>query len=381
MKQWYAVAAAAALMGCAALPAEGPRSGAVPGQASKKSGPEGIYALIDLDYAAVYRIANVKPAPFSSLTPAASIAPIDRIGPGDTLAVSIFEPGGVGLFNSGRTLSTGPSNETLPRVGVEEDGTVSIPFAGRVKVSGLTPVQAGSAIAQSLKGKAVDPQVVVTVVQNLANAVTVIGEVRQSGRVPLSANADRLLDVVAATGGSTRPNGDVVVAVVRAGQEVEAVLSDVLADPTQNIRLAPRDQVRLLHRPRLYSTFGAFQRSAQIPIETDHVTLAAAISRSGGLVDQRANAAEVLVFRFERPDVARELGVKAPPTYKGVPVVYRLNLREPQSLFTANAFEVRGDDLIYVPNSDVTELRKFFEFVQSVTRVVYDVRVTSLVGK
>lgn len=380
MKQWFALAALAALVGCSSLPSEGPRAGAVQGQATKKAGPEGSYALVDLDYAAVYRMSNVKPAQFSTLAPATSVAPIDRIGPGDTLAVSIFEPGGIGLFNSGRTFSAGASTETLPRVGVDEDGAVSIPFGGRVKVAGLTPVQAGAVIAQALKGKAVDPQVVVTVVQNLANAVTVIGEVRQAGRVPLSSNGDRLLDVIAAAGGATRPNADVVVAVVRSGQEVESVLSDVLADASQNIRLAPRDQVRLLHRPRMYSTFGAFQRSAQIPIETDKVTLAGAISRSGGLVDQRANASEVLIFRFERVDVARELGVNATPTYKGVPVVYRLNLREPQSFFTANAFEIRSDDLLYVPNSDVTELRKFFEFVQSVTRVVYDVRVTSLVG-
>jgi polysaccharide export outer membrane protein len=106
-------------------------------------------------------------------------------------------------------------------------------------------------------------------------------------------------------------------------------------------------------------------------------TLAGALSRAGGLNDNFANARSVLVFRFERPEVAAALGVTQPATLKGVPVVYRLNLEEASGFFTANAFVVQPEDIIYAPRALSAEVRKFFELVQQVSRVVYDVSVTN----
>ena len=42
--------------------------------------------------------------------------------------------------------------------------------------------------------------------------------------------------------------------------------------------------------------------------------------------------------------------------------------------------EIMPEDVIYVPLAGAAEARKFFEFVQSVTRVVYDVSVTSAIN-
>ncbi len=58
-------------------------------------------------------------------------------------------------------------------------------------------------------------------------------------------------------------------------------------------------------------------------------------------------------------------------------MVYRLDLSGPYGMFVASDFEIRPDDLVFVPRAGSTELREFFELVQSVTRVVYDVSVTS----
>src|SRR6185312_8172368 len=127
-----------------------------------------------------------------------------------------------------------------------------------------------------------------------------------------------------------------------------------LRDEQQNVRLAPRDQVRLVYQPRKFSTFGALGRAAQIPLEDEKVTMAAALSRTGGLDSRSADARSVLVFRFERPEVASALGVAAPPRPKGVPIIYLLNLRDPSGLFIANQFEIEPDDLIYVPRSNLT---------------------------
>jgi polysaccharide export outer membrane protein len=160
---------------------------------------------------------------------------------------------------------------------------------------------------------------------------------------------------------------------------VNASLSALLADAGENIRLAPRDQIRVSYSPRKFSTFGALSKSAQVAIEDDHLSLAAALSRMGGLDTNAANAQSVMVFRLERPEVARSIGVAIAPDARGAPVIYRLNLRDPTGLFVANSFEVRSDDLIYVPRSDAAEVRKFFDLVSAISRVGYDIRVTSVV--
>jgi len=367
----------ALLSACSSLSRDGPTGRAV------ERGAAGIdqaasYQIVDLTYEVSERIKATPPAFLGTLAQAGSQGPTGLIGPGDTLAVSIFEPSGT-LFGGGGigADSIRSGNGTLPAVVVDGNGAVTIPFGGRVNVAGLTATEAGAAIRRSLVGKVGNPQVVVSVAENAYNAVTVLGEVRQPGRAPLSSNADRILDVIAATGGSPRPVEDVIVSIQRDGQTFTAPLSAVSTSFAENIRLARGDQVNLVYRPRRYSTFGAVGAVADVQMEAGELTLANMISRVGGLDTNSANARSVMVFRFERPQVAQALGLTQPPTPRGVPVVYRLDLEEGVGFFTAGNFVIEPGDILYVPRSGTAELRKFFEAVQSITRVVYDVSVTS----
>jgi polysaccharide export outer membrane protein len=90
----------------------------------------------------------------------------------------------------------------------------------------------------------------------------------------------------------------------------------------------------------------------------------------------------VLLFRFERPEVAKALGVDFPyaPDLKGVPIVYRVNLRDPSGYFIANKFEVVANDLVYVPTADAAELSKFLNIVNSAAQLVYDAAVAKSLG-
>jgi polysaccharide export outer membrane protein len=233
-------------------------------------------------------------------------------------------------------------------------------------------------VQRSLKARMVNPQVIVNVSGNVNNSVTVIGEVRTAGRFPLSPNHERLLDVIAQAGGATKPSADVQVTIVRGEQSRSATLAALLANPAENIRLSPGDQIRLVIRPRKFSTFGAFSKASQVSIDDERISLAGAISRLGGLDANTADAGSVLVFRLERAAVAKSVGVQAPEGSAVAPIIYRFNMREPASYFVANTFEIRPDDLIYVPRSDAAEVKKFFELVTSISQVAYDVRVTSV---
>jgi polysaccharide export outer membrane protein len=383
MRRASAVLILLALAGCSTFPNDGPSVRSVPGHAARAGHAGALYALVDLDYAVTQQIAAHPATALAGLAPQSSAAPNDLIAEGDAVAVSVFEAGGSGLFGRAPTgesvlLASGDSQQTLPRLIVDAEGDLVIPFAGPVHVAGLRTREAADAIREALRKRAVNPQVTVTVLDSRANSVAIIGEVRNAGHFLLSPHNDRLIDVLASAGGPTKPPADLAVIVYRGGRYAEASLAAVVSEPDQNIRLAPGDQIRVVDRPRKYSTFGGFNRDSQTLIEDDSLTLASAISRAGGLDTYTAAGGSVLVFRFERPEVAAALGITRPPAAKGVPVVYRLDFLNPNSMFVANNFEIRSDDLIYVPRSDITQLKKFFDLVNSVTQIGYNIRVTTI---
>lgn len=373
----------AALGGCSTLPRDGPSGRAVDRGVTAPDRLGG-YALINLDYGVSERIKTIPPRFLGSLASATSEAPLDVIGVGDALAVSVFEPSGA-LFGRGGASGAASASAAgvqgasgnLPAVVVDRDGSVGIPFAGRVRVAGMTSTQASEAIRRALIGKVGNPQVMVAVAQNNSNTVTVLGDVRQPGRAPLGVNGDRILDVLATAGGSSRPVEDAVVNIQRAGRTYSAPLSAVTTDFNENVRLTRGDVINVTYRPRRYSTFGALGavRTNDMPAGT--LTLTAALGGAGGLDSNQADARRVMVFRFERPEVAQALGLTQAPTPRGVPVIYQLDLAEASGFFIANNFMIQPDDVIYAPRSGTAEARKFFEFVQSITRVVYDISVTS----
>lgn len=364
-----------ALCGCTAIPSDGPSARVVEHSARHNSNK---FALVELNYKTTQEIATRPELALTGLSHSSSNAPVDLIAVGDAVSVSVFEAGSNGLFARPAELAGGNTPQTFPRLVVDDRGMLTIPFAGDIPVAGLRPKDAAERIRQALRGRAVDPQVTVTQLESNANTVSVIGEVRNSGRFGLAANNDRLLDVIASAGGPTRLTGDIEVVVVRGMHSAETPYSELLRDPAQNIRLAPHDQVRLLYKPRKYSTFGALAHDAQVPMEDDVVTLAAAISRVGGLDPNNANGSSVLVFRFERPEVAAALGVDTAPTPKGVPILYRLDLSKAEGYFVANTFEIEPDDLVYVPRAGIPHAQQFVGFVNALSGIAYNVRVTSV---
>jgi polysaccharide export outer membrane protein len=339
------------------------------------------YALIELDYAAAERIRAVPARYLGSLAAASSTERADVIGEGDLLSISIFEPSGTlfGGGSSGQGIRSG--TQALPSVAVDRGGTVTVPFAGAVRVAGMTTTEAGAAIRRALAGRVGNPQVSVTIEENASNTVTVLGEVKTPGRAPLSVNANTILDVIAETGGAARPIEDIQVQIRRGDQTYSAPMTAVTTDFGENVRLQRGDQVNLVFQPRRFRTFGALGTVSEADMPAGELTLAGALGRAGGLNDSFANARSVLVFRFERPEVAQALGITQPPTIRGVPVVYRLNLEEASGFFTAGSFVIQPDDTVYAPRAMAAEVRKFFEFVQQISRVVYDISVTNTLNQ
>lgn len=355
--------------GCSQLPKAGPSSTEV--RAIEDQSGAGVVQIVDLDSAVAQRLIAQRKQRLFSESLGNEEAQASRIGSGDGLEISIWEAPPGTLFGGGLIALAGApvtSNATtLPEQIVDSEGFVTVPFAGRIRAAGETPQAIEVAIAQKLRGKANQPEVLVRRIRNLSATVTVVGEVTNSLRMPLTPSGERLLDALAAAGGVRQPVDKMTVQVTR-GSEFQALpLGVVIRDPRQNIPLRSGDVVTALFQPLSFTALGATGRNEEINFETQGITLAQGLARAGGLLDNRANPEGVFVFRFEPADALAWPRQPALTTPDGrVPVVYRVDLRNPSSFFVMQSFAVQNKDVLYVSNASGAELQKFLNIVVSV---------------
>ena len=304
------------------------------------------------------------------------------LGAGDVLEVSIWEAPPASLFGASpldlRSGSATARVTVLPSQMVAADGTIDVPFAGVIKVAGESVAGVQNAIVQRLKGKAHQPQVVVRVLQNATSNVTVVGEVSNSVRMPLTAKGERLLDALAAAGGVRQPVGKMSLQITRGEQVRSLPLERVIASPEENVFLQPGDVVTAFHQPFNLTVLGATGANRELDFEAQGISLAQALGRAGGLQDQRADARGIFIFRFEDPALLPDVKPDAPRTAQGkVPVVFRLDLKDPASFFAAQDFPMRHKDVVYVSNAPAAELQKFLNIVGSVSGPILTLRAVT----
>jgi polysaccharide export outer membrane protein len=348
------------LAGC--LPSSGPRTAKIVTDAHDVQAP---FAVITLDQPVGELLASHQAASMADTFGMGSAAPLLTLGVGDVVVVTIFEAASGGLFSGDSSTIGANKSVNLPPQPISREGTLSVPYVGQVRAAGLTPVEVQKAVEAALKDKAIEPQVIITVTSSPSTFVTIAGDVLRAGQLPLSLGGFRLLDAIATAGGSKEPDFNTFVRVTRSGSSATVSLARIVRDPSQNIYLRPNDLVYVYSDPQVYTVFGATQRNATVPFTTDHLTLAEAVGNAGGLNDLRADARGVFIFRYEDPDVyaavrnlqPRALGSPS-PTDAGVPVVYKIDMKDPVGFFAAQRFVMRNNDVLYVSNSLSVDLSK-----------------------
>lgn len=371
--------AATALSGCATLPRNGPTGSQIARSAEQNAlgfkivdiAPENIDAL------------SSAPNPNGMLAALASNGNVDLIGPGDVLAVEIYEIG-VTLFggraNMGASASsiidndagTSANGETVGGNGVvvDRDGNISLPYVGTISVAGLTTAQVQDRIVSGLQGKSQSPQVIVSLRRNVSNAVVVMGDVANPGRLPLTLARERLLDAIAEKGGINRAvqtgvatatgtgAQDVTVRFTRRGRVAEQPLDSIVAGSPSDLVLLGGDRIELIRQPRTFTVFGALDRISQIPFESRTLTLAEALARAGGPNDNRADPKAVFIFRLV-PDADLPAPASTAPAF--FPVAYRINMMQAENYFLAQRFLMRDKDLIYIGNASANQPLKLVQ--------------------
>lgn len=368
-----------ALAGCASAGSSGPSAGRVSKITDQAIAGSGI-KVVDVTDAVAHQILNQSRQPLFSEQLGEGTARSSEIGPGDIIDISIIEAPPAVLFTraiggtidaAGSTVrpTTVSSGLELPQQQIDLSGRITVPFAGSIQAAGRTPQEIEREIVRRLRGKAHDPQVVVRRVGNATATVAVIGEVKQSGRVSLTGKGERLLEVLASSGGTTQPVAKSVVQVTRGDRTISLPLSTVVNDARQNIILQPNDIVTVSFQPYTFTALGAIGTNAEVPLEATAVSLSQALGRVGGLADNRAHIRGVFVFRFEDPAALDpQLLVNARTTPDGkIPVIYRVDMSNPATLLVAQRFPIKDKDVLYVANAPLTDFAKFVNIVASLT--------------
>lgn len=344
-------------------------------EASARAG-SGVVQIVDINAAVARRLLGQRRQKLFSEVLDGERAPV-VIGRGDVLEVHIWEAPPATLFGGLAVDPRAPSTvraTTLPEQMVDRDGFISVPFAGRIAAAGKSQQAVESEIVARLKGKANQPEVILHVLRNVSSTVTIVGEVSNSTRMPLTAGGERLLDALAAAGGVRQPISKIMLQLTRGKQVLGLPLDQVIRDPEQNVPLKPGDVITAMSQPLSFTALGATGKNEEIPFEAQGISLAQALARVGGLNDSRASAEGVFVFRFEPKDALdwpRHPVVVTPDDM--VPVVYRINLRDPVSFFVMQSFPISNKDVLYVSNAPAAELQKFLNLALS---IVYPVLST-----
>ena len=277
-----------------------------------------------------------------------------RLRPGDVFDVTVLDTGEDGLLSATQSKSL-----NLGRFTVDPRGFVTMPYVGKQRVIDSTPEGLQSQIVTALKGSSVNPQAVVTVVDKPSSAVTVDGKVRSAGRFALTARKERVLDVLALAGGASSAPANTTITVTRGSQRATAPLSRILQDDKQNVRLVPGDQLFVSGTSQTFTALGAFNSVGEFPLEPGQTTLAQALARAGGLLDDRADSRNFYVFRNQK------IYSPATPAVTSVkPVIYSVNLKEVSNFVLMQQFKMQDGDTIYASNADMVDAAKLLTVYQ-----------------
>lgn len=282
---------------------------------------------------------------------------VSRVGRGDELQITVWESLDQGLLSA-----QGIGATTLPRVKVDENGQIYVPYAGLIRAEGRSLNQLRAAIRSRLAEKTLNPQVDVFPAGVGSREVSVQGRVNTPGIYQIEESTRRLAGMLARAGG-IKEDPEVMQIKLRRGNTTEQVwLQDLYDDPRNNVALRAGDIVFAERDRRMFTAIGAVRRPAAVNFPTRDLSAVRALGVVGGLIDGAADPTGVFVFREEPAEVARQL---FPDRTVGGPerVVYILNLTKPSGMFIARDFMMRDGDTLYVTNAPFVAWQKILQSI------------------
>jgi len=231
-----------------------------------------------------------------------------RMGTGDVLRITVYGQ---------------PDLATEARVG--ENGSITFPLIGDVKLAGITPARGETEIAQRLSkgGFILEPFVTLNVVQYRSQQISVLGRVNRPGKYTLE-KVSRISDALALAGGIIIDGSDTVTLVRTRDGKPEYRDIDVIAlfrpgGEASNELVQDGDIVNVARQPMFY-IYGEVQRPGAFRLE-QNMSVVQALSMGGG-VTQRGTQKGIRILRRDAGGTMQQLDAQLADPVKKDDVIY-----------------------------------------------------------
>jgi polysaccharide export outer membrane protein len=281
-----------------------------------------------------------------------------RVGIGDILDIVVWDHPELTLPAGERRT---PQESGLR---VQADGTFFYPYVGQVQAKGQTPEAIRADLTTRLTEFIPDPQVEVRVVSYKSQGVSVTGEVETPSRQALTDVPLTLLDAINAAGGLTEGADPRAVTVRRGGRsysvDMQAFLDQGVSD---NNPILQNGDVVSVGRQVLHEAYllGQVVKPSAIDLTYENVTLTQALTRVGGLHEDRADARGIFVFR------STQMGI----------TVYQLDATNPAAFLVGTRFVIQPQDVIYVTTAP---LHRWNRLISGLLPTLSTVRAVDTLG-
>jgi len=208
------------------------------------------------------------PAAHASVPSPASDAPM-MISSGDLLTVSVFG-----------------APDYVQEVRVDDNGQVSLPFIGEIKLAGMSVNDAEGLVAKRFAERGVfkDPQVTIVEKEYMAQNVTVIGEVQKPGIYPVTGKRT-LFDVISAVGGASTKAGDSAIITHRGHPDAPETIHltyDATGLQNSNVPVFPGDTI-VISKAGIVYVVGDVRVPTGVVLENPNLTVLKALAIAQGM--------------------------------------------------------------------------------------------------
>ncbi len=274
-----------------------------------------------------------------------------RVGVGDVLDVTVWDhPELTQAAGTGRTVEQAGQR-------VQADGTFFYPYVGQVPARGKTPEAIRDDLRQKLAAFIPDPQVEVRVASYKSQSVSVTGEVGSPSRQPLTDVPLTLLDAIDAAGGLTETADPRAVTIRRGGRSHQVDMKAFLEQGIgANNPVLQNGDVISVGRQEVQEAYllGQIVKPSTIDLTLENITLTQALTRVGGLAEDKADARGIFVFRDE------PMGI----------TVYQLDASNPTAYLIGTRFVLWPQDVIYVTSAPIYRWNRLISSILPTVTVV-----------
>jgi polysaccharide export outer membrane protein len=284
------------------------------------------------------------------------------IGPGAKMNVTLWS-------YSARLSSTGPTSLALGNATVIADGTISLPYAGRIAVNGLTPEQAGEKIARRMEelGLFQQPSIAIEMIFAPRGQVLVTGAVGEPKAISWPAQGLTLANAVSESLGNGaalladddgKGHSATKISVVRSSMPSGDLPISIALE--KDIPLAPGDRIIVKKAPAVrVSLLGPGMQTSGVFDFALRPTLSEVLGRGAGLNPNAANDRAVFVLREKD-------GQK--------PLLFDFAWDKGEGVVASHRFAMQSGDLVYVAEAPIMS-------VQRVMNILFQAAVPAQLAK